>query len=169
MQPGDPVWKFKQGLAFLATSRGIPQIYYGTEIAMAGPDQLRGDFPGGWKEDPASAFTAAGRTPVQNECWDFASKLLTWRRTSKAVTEGRLVHYTPDNQTKCYVYARIAGDDTVLVILNGSDTERELNMARFADVIGKHSFGVDVVTGESVDLTTIVRMAPRGVYVLELK
>jgi glycosidase len=169
MQPGDPVWKFKQGLAFLATSRGIPQIYYGTEIAMAGPDQLRGDFPGGWKEDLASAFTAAGRTPVQNECWDFASKLLTWRRTSKAATEGRLVHYTPDNQTKCYVYARIAGDDTVLVILNGSDTERELNMARFADVIGKHSFGVDVVTGGSVDLTTTVRMAPRGVYVLELK
>ena len=169
MQPGDPVWKFKQGLAFLATSRGIPQIYYGTEIAMAGPDQLRGDFPGGWKEDPASAFTAAGRTPVQNECWDFASKLLTWRRTSKAVTEGRLVHYTPDNQTKCYVYARIAGDDTVLVILNGSDTERELNMARFADVIGKHSFGVDVVTGETVNLTATVRMAPRGVSVLELK
>lgn len=169
MQPGDPVWKFKQGLAFLATSRGIPQIYYGTEIAMAGPDQLRGDFPGGWKEDPASAFTAAGRTPVQNECWDFASRLLTWRRTSKAATEGRLVHYTPDNQTKCYVYARIAGDDTVLVILNGSDTERELNMARFADVIGKHSFGVDVVTGESVDLRSTVRMAPRGVYVLELK
>lgn len=136
---------------------------------MAGPDQLRGDFPGGWKEDPASAFTAAGRTPVQNECWDFASKLLTWRRTSKAVTEGRLVHYTPDNQTKCYVYARIAGDDTVLVILNGSDTERELNMTRFADVIGMHPFGVDVVTGEPVDLRSTVRMAPRGVHVLELE
>ena len=169
MQPGDPVWKFKQGLAFLVTSRGIPQIYYGTEIAMAGPDQLRGDFPGGWKEDPASAFTAAGRTPVQNECWDFASKLLTWRQTSKAVTEGRLVHYTPDNQTKCYVYARIAGDDTVLVILNGSDAERELNMARFADVIGTHPIGVDVVTGETVNLTSTVRIAPRGVFVLELK
>ena len=169
MQPGDPVWKFKQGLAFLVTSRGIPQIYYGTEIAMAGPDQLRGDFPGGWKEDPASAFTAAGRTPVQNECWDFASRLLTWRRTSKAVTEGRLVHYTPDNQTKCYVYARIAGDDTVLVILNGSDAESQVDMARFADVVGDHTFGVDVVTGETVDLTSTVRMAPRGVYVLELR
>ena len=55
------------------------------------------------------------------------------------------------------------------MILNGSDTERELNMARFADVIGKHSFGVDVVTGETVDLTATVRMAPRGVSVLELK
>ena len=168
MQPGDPVWKFKQGLAFLVTSRGIPQIYYGTEIAMAGPDQLRGDFPGGWKEDPANAFTSVGRTPVQNECWDFASKLLNWRRTSKAATEGRLVHYTPDNRAKCYVYARIAGDDTVLVILNGSDAESELDMARFADVIGKHTIGVDVVTGETVNLTSSVRMAPRGVHVLEL-
>ena len=42
-------------------------------------------------------------------------------------------------------------------------------MARFADVIGKHPFGVDVVTGESVDLRSTVRMAPRGVHVLELE
>ena len=42
-------------------------------------------------------------------------------------------------------------------------------MARFADIIGTHPFGVDVVTGETVDLTATVRMAPRGVSVLELK
>ncbi|MBO5582659.1 MAG: cyclomaltodextrinase N-terminal domain-containing protein [Bacteroidales bacterium] len=169
MQPGDPVWKFKQGLAFLLTTRGIPQMYYGTEIAMAGRDQLRGDFPGGWKEDPASAFTADGRTDVQNECWNFASRLLQWRRTSKPVTEGRLVHYTPDNQTKCYVYARTDGQDTVLVVLNGSDTERELDMARFSEVVGSNTQGVDVVTGAVLDVTAPVRIGPRGVYVLELR
>ena len=124
MDEGDPVWKFKQGVAFLLTTRGIPQMYYGTEIAMAGPKSLRADFPGGWEGDSADAFTREGRTPEQNECWDFASRLLNWRKTSLPATEGRLVHYTPDNETRCYVYARIYGDETVLVILNGSDDDR---------------------------------------------
>ena len=168
MQPGDPVWKLKQGLALLLTTRGIPQIYYGTEIGMAGPEALRGDFPGGWAEDSISAFTAEGRDDFQNECWDFASKLLNWRRTSKAVTEGKLVHYTPDNQTKCYVYARTDGDNTVLVILNGSDTVQLLDMNRFAEVIKDNNKGTDAVSGKIIDLRAPVVIEPRGIYVLDL-
>lgn len=170
MKPGDPIWKFKQGLAFLLTTRGIPQIYYGTEIMMGleNDRDMRADFPGGWAEDEKSAFTAAGRTPEQNESWNFASTLLNWRRTSKPVTEGKLVHYTPDNRTKCYVYARTDGNDTVLVILNGSDTMRLVDMHRFSEVIGDNTKGKDVVTGETVDLTSLVKIEPRGVYVLEL-
>lgn len=170
MKPGDPIWKFKQGLAFLLTTRGIPQMYYGTEIMMGVEegDFLRADFPGGWAEDEKSAFTAEGRTPEQNESWNFASTLLNWRRTSKAVGEGRLVHYTPDNRTKCYVYARVAGDETVLVILNGSDTMRLVDMHRFSEVVKDNTKGKDVITGEVLDLTSLVKIEPRGVYVLEL-
>lgn len=168
MDEGDPVWKFKQGLAFLLTTRGIPQMYYGTEISMAGPNALRADFPGGWKEDEVTAFTPEGRTAVQNECWNFASKLLNWRKTSAPVTEGRLVHYTPDNNTKCYVYARTDGKDTVLVILNGSDTVRILDMARFSEVVGENTKGTDVVIEKTIDLTAPVAVPARGVYVLEL-
>ncbi|MDE6609978.1 MAG: cyclomaltodextrinase N-terminal domain-containing protein [Muribaculaceae bacterium] len=169
MNPGDPAWKLKQGLAFLLTTRGIPQIYYGTEIAMGGRNAMRADFPGGWKEDAANAFTAEGRDAFQNECWDFASKLLNWRRTSKAVTEGKLVHYTPDNQSKCYVYARTDGKNTVLVMLNGSDTVRPLDMERFSEVIGDNTRGRDAVTGEVLDVTGTVLMPARGVYVLDLE
>lgn len=168
MDEGDPVWKFKQGVAFLLTTRGIPQMYYGTEIAMAGPRSLRADFPGGWKEDKADAFTPEGRTPLQNECWDFTSRLLNWRKTSLPVTEGKLVHYTPDNETRCYVYARVYGDQTVLVILNGSDDERTVDMDRFSEVIRDSTYGKDVVTGETVSLTAPVKVPARGVYVLEL-
>ena len=168
MNPGDPAWKLKQGLAFLLTTRGIPQIYYGTEIAMAGREQMRSDFPGGWKEDQVNAFTREGRSDFQNECWDFASKLLNWRRTSKPVTEGRLIHYTPDNQTKCYVYARTDGKNTVLVMLNGSDEVRNVDMGRFSEVIKDCTKGKDAVTGEVVDLTSTVKMPARGVYVLDL-
>ena len=175
MQDGDPLWKFKHGLAFLLTTRGIPQIYYGTEIAMTGDKskggdaQVRKDFPGGWKEDPASAFTADGRTDFQNACWDFASRLLNFRRSSKALTEGKLIHYTPDNATKCYVYARIAGAEKVLVILSGSDSERTLDFKRFSEVIGTATRGTDVVTGETLDLTAPQTIAPRASYILRLQ
>lgn len=168
MQPGDPIWKLKQGLAFLLTTRGIPQIYYGTEIGMAGPEALRGDFPGGWQEDSISAFTPEGRTQFQNEAWDFTSKLLNWRRNSKALSQGKLIHYTPDNQTKCYVYARTTGDETVLVILNGSDTVRILDMGRFEEVIKNNTKGKDVITDELIDLSKPVIIPPRGVYMLDL-
>lgn len=169
MDEGDPIWKFRQGIAFLLTTRGIPQMYYGTEIMMAGPNALRADFPGGWKEDTADAFTPEGRTAVQNECWDYVSRLLNWRKTSAPVTEGKLIHYTPDNKTRCYVYARTDGNDTVLVILNGSDTVRILDMARFSEVVGENTRGVDVITDDVIDLTVPVVVPARGVYILELE
>lgn len=165
MKAGDPVWKFKQGLAFLLTTRGIPQIYYGTEIMM---EDVRGDFPGGWKEDSANAFTAEGRTDRQNESWEFASRLLNWRRSSKAVTEGRLIHYTPDNQTKCYVYGKTDGENSVMVILNGSDEAKSVPMERFAELIGSNNRGTDVVSGKKYDISSAVSIEARGVLVLEL-
>ena len=171
MREGDPLWKFKQGMAFLLTTRGIPQIYYGTEIAMGregGRDALRADFPGGWPEDAVNAFLPSGRTEYQNACWDFASRLLRWRRHSKPVTEGKLIHYTPDNATRCYVYARTDGKETVLVMLNGSDAEQTVEMKRFSEVVGDSRRGTDVVTGTVVDVTGPVTIGPRGVWVLEL-
>ena len=84
LQEDTDLRKYKQGIAFLLTTRGIPQIYYGTEIAMTGTKEsgdgnIRKDFPGGWKEDPVNAFKAEGRSPKQNEAWDYMQKLLHWR------------------------------------------------------------------------------------------
>ena len=135
--------RFKQAMAFLLTTRGIPQLYYGTEILMYGGRSRedggnRKDFPGGWSGDETNAFTAQGRTPMQNEAWDYLNKLLKWRKTSTPVTDGKLIHYTPD-RTGCYVYARIIKDSkTVLVLLNGTDQEQTLNMHRFREVVGKY-------------------------------
>ena len=89
--------KYKQGLAFLLTTRGIPQIYYGTEILMTGTKaegdgQIRKDFPGGWQGDKTDAFTEAGRTELQNEAWNYLHTLLNWRKGNDAVKMGRLVH-----------------------------------------------------------------------------
>lgn len=174
MQEGDPIWKFKQGMTLLLTNRGIPQIYYGTEIMMTGDKSkggdamVRADFPGGWEGDSRNAFTAAGRTDAQNEAWTFVSKLLNWRQRSKAIAEGHMIHYTPDNQTKCYVYAQTNGTETVLVVINGSDKEQTLNMARFKEVTAGFTKGHDVTSGATIDITGTVSVPARGTYVLDL-
>lgn len=165
--------KYKQGIAFLLTTRGIPQIYYGTEIAMTGTKEagdggIRKDFPGGWNDDPINAFKAEGRTPKQNEAWDYMKKLLHWRMGNKAVTEGSLIHYSP-NDNGCYVYARVKDDKTALVILNGSNKDQLLNMDRYSDVIGSNTKGVDVINGQELDVKSPINVPARGVFVMDLK
>ena len=166
--------RYKQALAFLLTTRGIPQLYYGTEILMYGEKKdgdgnLRKDFPGGWEGDAVSWFTKEGRSELQNEAVDYMQKLLRWRKTSRAVTGGELLHYAPDYQFECYVYARVVEDETVLVILNGSGKEQTLPVKRFRDVIKDYTSGKDVITGDEIDLRKDITIAPRGVWVLTME
>jgi glycosidase len=166
--------RYRQALAFLLTTRGIPQLYYGIEILMSGEKQdgdgnLRRDFPGGWKEDSSDAFTKEGRTDLQNEAWDYLQTLLQWRKTSKAVAEGKLLHYAPTPDTECYVYARIADDSRVLVILNGSAKEQTLNPEKYSEIIGASSAGKDIISGKNISLQNDITIEGKGVYVLELK
>lgn len=172
MKTGDPLWKFKQGVALLLTTRGIPQIYYGTELVERNDEvrrEVRPDFPGGWAEDAVNAFTREGRTAEQNEAWDFLSALLQWRRKSEAIKHGHLVHYTPDDRTQAYVYAQTDGEHTVLVMLSGADEEKTVDMTRFAEVIGSRTQGTDAVSGRVVDLTKPVVLGAREVLVMDLK
>lgn len=164
--------RYKQAFAFLLTTRGIPQLYYGTEILMEGEKEegdgtIRKDFPGGWPGDPTDAFTRMGRTDRQNEAWDFLQRLLVWRRNSPAVTSGKLIHYAPD-ASGCYVYGRIKDDHRVLVILNGTDQSQTLSTSRFRDVLGGREAGTDVLTGQRLDLTGACTIPARGTLVLEL-
>lgn len=169
----DGLKKFKQGMAFLLTTRGTPQLYYGTEIVMCGSKNqggdgaVRADFPGGWKDDAVNAFTASGRNEKQNEAWNYLQKLLQWRKGCAAIHNGQLIHYAPVG-TNCYVYARILGDKTVLVILNGSDKEEVMHMNRYSDVISHFTKGKDVITGQTLDLNGDLAISSRGVYIMEL-
>jgi glycosidase len=164
--------RYKQALAFLLTTRGIPQLYYGTEILMTGTKEqgdgtLRHDFPGGWPGDSENAFTKEGRSPMQNEGWDYTQKLLQWRKTSIAVTQGKLIHYAP-NRTNIYVYARIKDNHTVLVMLNSALTDETVKMDRFTDVTSGFSKGKDVITGNVIDIAQSVTVPAKGELVMDL-
>lgn len=165
--------RFKQAITLLLTTRGIPQLYYGTEILMTGEKSegdvmLRKDFPGGWADDSVNAFTAEGRTALQNEAYRYLQKLLQWRKTNKAVCEGKLLHYAPNWQTECYVYARIKDSSKVLVILNGSGKEQSLPTERFREVIGNAASGKDIISNEVVNLQEKIVVPAKGVLVMEL-
>ena len=163
--------RYKQGLVFLLTTRGIPQLYYGTEILMTGTKEegdgfLRKDFPGGWASDPVNAFTRDGRSPMQNEAWDYLQKLLQWRKSNIAVTQGTLIHYAPKNNV--YVYGRIKNDHKVVVMLNSSLNDETVQMARFSDITGGYTKGRDVITGNTVNINRPVVVPGKGELVLEL-
>ena len=165
--------RYKQGLAFLLTTRGIPQIYYGTEILETGTKEegdglLRKDFPGGWPGDQTDAFSGTGRTAIQNEAWNYLQKLLLWRKNNIAVTKGKLIHYAP-NKSGIYVYGRIKDNHTVMVILNSALTEQTVQMDRFSDIIGKFTKGRDVITSNALDLTKSVNIPAKGEYILDLE
>ena len=165
--------RYKQALAFLLTTRGIPQLYYGTEILMTGEKSegdgmLRKDFPGGWSDDPVNAFTAAGRTALQNEAFDYLRKILQWRKTNPAVIEGKLIHYAPDWQTECYVYARIKDNNKALVILNGSDKEQTLSPEKYWEVIGNAASGKEIISDKTMDLKNEITIPAKGTYIIEL-
>lgn len=166
--------RYKQGIAFLLTTRGIPQVYYGTELLFKATKQqgdgaIRADMPGGWDGDERNVFTREGRTAEENEAYDYMKKILDWRKTSEAVRHGKLIQYAPLREHgDCYVYARIKDDSTVLVVLNGSDKDADISMDRYSDVIGSFTSGKDVVTGEIVNLTNKLHVPARGTYILEL-
>src|SRR5262249_365081 len=121
----DEDWaKLKMGLTWLLTLRGIPQIYYGTEVLMKNKKvntdaTVREDFPGGWEGDTTSRFTAAGRTDEQNEAFNFVSALANYRKNASALTTGKTTQFIP--YKGLYTYFRYDNKQTIMVIANSSD------------------------------------------------
>ena len=164
--------KYKMAMAILATVRGIPQLYYGSEIGMSGNKDngdadIRQDFPGGWEGDTNNAFTKEGRKEIQNHYFDFTSKLFNWRKNKSAVHFGKMTHYIPENNV--YVYFRYDASGTVMVLFNNSKESQTLKTNRFQENIGTYKTGKDVITDKIIDVTNEITLEPKSVLILELK
>jgi glycosidase len=161
----------RMALAFVLTTRGIPQIFYGTEVLMRNPGTedhgaIRSDFPGGWPGDSTDAVSGRGLAPDAAALQRDLRQLLQWRRNSPAIREGRLTQYVPSDGT--YVYFRQHPQQTVMVILNKNETAHTLDLARFSESIGAATRGVDVLSGEVRPLAQSLQVAPRSATILEL-
>jgi neopullulanase len=115
-------------LTFILTSRGIPLIYYGDELALPGggdPDNRR-DFPGGFPGDSRDAFSPAGRTPEEAAVWNRVRQVAQLRQRSEALKRGRLVHLAVEEYT--YAFARIHGSERLLIAFNSSRQPQTLTI-----------------------------------------
>ena len=165
--------KYQIAMAMIATVRGIPQLYYGSEIGMDGDKDKKGDadirkdFPGGWEGDTNNAFSRSARTEQQQKYFDFTSKLFQWRKTNEAVHFGKMKHYIPENNV--YVYFRYTDKKSVMVIVNNNIESQTIKTNRFQESIQNYSSGKDVISEKSIDLKNDISIEGKSVVVLELK
>lgn len=160
--------RYKQAMVFLLTTRGIPQIYYGTEILMTGDKgkgdgDLRKDFPGGWQGDTRNCFVKNGRTALENEAFEFTRQLLNWRKGNQVIGKGSLKHYSIQNGV--YVYQREFNGKSVVVIMNGTDDSKELDLTLYQEILPREN-ALDVLTGKNVNLSGKLRLDERENLIL---
>jgi len=164
---------FLMAYAFLMTTRGVPQVYYGTELMMAhenrgGDDEAwRQTMPGGFPDDERSVFTREGRTDLENEIFEHISALTNWRKTAIAIHEGQLVHFIPENNV--YVYFRVHQEQTIMVVLNGNDNMVDLELERFDEITDAFRSGTEVLNGKAYDLSEKLPIQGKKALILELK
>lgn len=168
---GEDVNKQKIGFQWLLTCRGVPQMYYGSEVLLKGftnPDgKVRSDFPGGWAGDRKNAFTGEGLTADEKSVQQLVQQLGTFRKSSSALKTGKYMHYVPDNGL--YVYFRYNGEQTIMCVMNTDTKERSVDFGRYAERTTGFSRAENVLSKEGFSTSHRPVIAPMQMWVLELK
>lgn len=162
---------FKMGLAHLLTTRGYPQIYYGTEIMLDGiPGNYEGHrftIPGGWPSDSRNAFTREGRTADENEIFDYMRTLLHYRKNTTALQSGKMKQFIPYDGI--YVYFRYDNNKTVMVVTNNNETEKSLETARFNEMLKGKTKVLNIVSKTEKAIEKQMNIPAKTVLILEIK
>ncbi len=128
----------KMAMGLLLSLPRIPQIYYGTEILMDDSEKpgdhglIRTDFPGGWEGDQVNVFNETGLTEQQLDFKSFLQTILKYRKTSKAIHEGKTIHFAPVDGI--YVLFRQYEDETFMLVLNKNENQTNIDLNRFAEL-----------------------------------
>jgi len=163
---------FRNGMTFFLTTRGIPQVFYGTEILMThteGDDHgyIRKDFPGGWKGDKVNAFTGKGMKAEQLSMQKFIRKILNWRKNKEVIHTGELMQFAPVDNV--YVFFRYNHKEKVMVIINKNKSPYDLELKRFEEMLKGSTAAKDIIGDREYELKDRLRLSPRKPYILEIK
>lgn len=168
---GENKEKFKTGLNWLLTLRGVPMIYYGTEIQMKNfshPDGLvREDFPGGWSDDPVSKFTKDGRSSSEQEAYAHIQKLIALRKQYQSLGSGKFTQYVPDEGR--YIYFRYDNQDTIMVIANTHDRKTQVSTHRLGQFIDTNTTFVNLLNDREITLSDAMKLEPFESKIILLK
>ena len=172
MQVGADLDLYKLGLAYILTTRGVPQIFYGSEMLLTHSDanehgDIRKDFPGGWPGDEVNAFTGEGLNEDQEDIMNYISTLLNWRKNTPAIHNGKLLHFVPENGV--YTYFRFNSSEKVMIMLNKSTEEVAVSLMPFREILPAGTSGRDVITGTTYHLKDELALPARTPLILELE
>ena len=163
---------YKLAMTIISTVRGIPQIYYGTEIGMRGDKNkggdadIRRDFPGGWKSDTQNAFSTASQTAEQKEFHGFTQKLLNWRKGKDVIHTGKTKNFVPQNNV--FVYFRYNEKEIVMVVVNANEKDEVVDLKRFSEAIKSSVKGKDVISDKEISLQNTLTVPAKTSMVIEL-
>lgn len=150
---GEDMNKYKMGINLLLTLRGIPQLYYGTEVWMKNfknpnDGMVRLDFPGGFKDDAENKFIATGRNPKEQEAFEHVKTLANFRKNSNALQLGKTMQWLPKDGV--YVYFRYTQNETVMCIYNTTSENKTISLTNYLERTQPFSGGLDVLTGKQM-------------------
>ena len=163
----------QMALAYLFTIRGIPQVFYGTEVLMDHPGHnkvdglIRSDFPGGWAGDTVNAFTGAGLSAKQKQVQSYVKQLLNWRKNNEVIANGQLLHFAPFDGL--YVYFRFNKERTIMVVLNKNTTATSFETDRFKEIIKGKTKALNVLNGEWQSLGSKMSVSALSTTIFELQ
>lgn len=167
---GEDVNKMKLATTFILTTRGIPQWYYGDEILMknfTNPDgRVREDFPGGWQGDSINKFDEKNLAGDQKSYFNFVKTLANYRKTSKPITEGKLKQFVPYDGV--YVYFRYTEKECVMVIMNTSDKDINLDTKNYAECMQGFTHAKSILNKTAIADLKIIPVKAMQAEVLEL-
>lgn len=146
--------RVKIALFLLLTTRGIPQIYYGTEIGMVGgPDHgtIRTDFPGGFSHHNRNAFKEAERTDIENKIFDYTKTLLHLRKKHEALSTGKLIHFPVKDEI--YYYLKTTGKEKLLCVVNNNASNKTLTLTKQENLFRNVHSIIDLATNKKIQFT----------------
>ena len=168
---GEDFDKWKMGIGLLMTLRGIPCMYYGTEILMknfADPDgKVREDFPGGWQGDKDNKFKSSGRTTEEQAAFDYIQKLAQYRKNTLTLQKGNLMQFIP--QDGVYVFFRYSEETTVMVIVNSNDETHLLATQRYQERMSRFQSAIDIINKVTIKDLSTIEVPAKTTYILELR
>ncbi|MEY4885893.1 MAG: hypothetical protein RL151_1202 [Bacteroidota bacterium] len=168
---GERMDRYKMAMGLLFTLRGIPQIYYGTEVLaknFKNPNDaaVRLDFPGGWDGDKTNKFNLSNLTATEQEAFRFLKTLANFRKTSSAIGSGKTMQFIPADGV--YVYFRYSERQTVMCVLNTNDKKIRHPLTRYMERISGFTKARDVLTDATVSLNTDLDLPPNSIGIFEL-
>ncbi len=164
--------KFKSGIAFLMTTRGIPMLYYGTEILLSGVggafgEAGRKDFPGGWENDLVYKFNTNFLDEQEQEAFEYIKRLANYRKETPALHDGKLKQFIPENGI--YAYFREGKDEKVMVIMNMSEKAQNAHTARFREELAGYTKARNIISGQMLSNLDEISLEARQTLILELE